>query len=63
MQILRGTELNTITQVQITLESICNKFGIKGNYVKACRQKFTNDRTVKRLTEEETDDRDKTLCE
>ena len=36
------------------LEANCNKCGKKGHYAKACRQKFNNNRTVKRLTEEET---------
>ena len=34
------------------LEANCNKCGKKGHYAKACRQKFNNNRTVKRLTEE-----------
>ena len=38
----------------------CNKCGSKRHYVKVCRQKYTNNRTVKKLTEEETDDRDET---
>ena len=33
------------------LEANCNKCGKKGHYAKACRQKFNNNRTVKRLTE------------
>ena len=38
------------------LEANCNKCGKKGHYAKACRQKFNNNRTVKRLTEEETNE-------
>ena len=36
------------------IEVNCNKCGKKGHYARACRQKFNNNRTVKRLTEEET---------
>ena len=36
------------------LEANCNKCGKKGHYAKACRPKFSNNRTVKRLTEEKT---------
>ena len=32
----------------------CNKCGKKRHYAKACRQKFNNRRTVKKITEEET---------
>ena len=38
------------------LEAICNKCGKKRHCAKACRQKFNNNRTVKRLTEEETNE-------
>ena len=38
------------------LEANCNKCGKKGHYAKVCRQKFNNNRTVKRLTEEETNE-------
>ena len=38
------------------LEANCNKCGKKGHYTKVCRQKFNNNRTVKRLTEEETNE-------
>ena len=38
----------------------CNKCGRKGHYAKVCRQKYANNRTVKKLTDEETDDRDET---
>ena len=34
-------------------ETNCNKCGKKGHYAKVCRQKYTNNRTVKQLTEEE----------
>ena len=42
------------------LETNCNKCGRKGHYAKVCRQKYVNNRTVQKLTEEETDDRDET---
>ena len=35
----------------------------KGHYAKVCRQKYVNNRTVKKLTEEEIDDRDETSSE
>ena len=38
------------------LEANCNKCGKKGHYAKICRQKLNNNRTVKRLTEEETNE-------
>ena len=38
------------------LEANCNKCGKKGHYAKACRQKFNNNRTMKRQTEEETNE-------
>ena len=41
-------------------ETNCRKCGIKGHYAEVCRQKYFNNRTVKKLTEEETDDRDET---
>ena len=44
-------------------ETNCNKFGRKRHYAKLCRQKYTNNRTVKKLTEEETDDRHETSSE
>ena len=37
-------------------DASCNKCGKKGHYAKACRQKFNNNRTVKRLTGEELND-------
>ena len=40
------------------LEANCTKSGKKGQYAKACKQKFSNNRTVKRLTEEETSEPD-----
>ena len=36
-----------------TLEANCNKCGKKGHFAKACRQRTYNNRTVKRLTEDE----------
>ena len=39
-----------------TLEANCNKCGKTGHYAKACRQKDNNNQTVKRLTEEETNE-------
>ena len=36
------------------LEANCNKCGKKGHFAKACRQRTYNNRTVKRLTEDET---------
>ena len=44
-------------------ETNCNKCGRKGHNANVCRQKYTNNCTVKRLTEEETDDRDETSSE
>ena len=41
----------------------CNKCGKKGHYAKACRQKFINSRTVKRLTEDETNESNESSCE
>ena len=38
------------------LEANCNKCGKKGHYAKARRQKFNNNQTVERLTEEETNE-------
>ena len=45
------------------LEANCNKCGKKGHYAKACRQKFNNNRTVKRLTEEEMNEPDESTSE
>ena len=45
------------------LEANCNKCGKKGHYAKACRQKFNNNRTVKRLTEEEINEPDESTCD
>ena len=45
------------------LEGNCNKCGKKGHYAKACRQKFNNNRTVKRLTEEETNEPDESTSD
>ena len=41
----------------------CNKCGKKGHYAKACRQKFNSSRTVKRLTEDETNESNESACE
>ena len=38
----------------LALEANCNKYGKKGHIAKACRQRTFNNRTVKRLTEDET---------
>ena len=45
------------------LEANCNKCGKKGHYAKACRLKFNNNRTVKRLTEEEMNESDESTSE
>ena len=45
------------------LEANCNKCGKKGRYAKACRQKFNNNRTVKRLTDEEMNEPDESTSE
>ena len=45
------------------LEANCNKCGKKGHYAKACRLKFNNNRTVKRLTEEEMNEPDESTSE
>ena len=39
------------------IETIFNKCGKRGDYAKFCRQKHTINQTVKKLTEEEPDDR------
>ena len=44
-------------------ETNCNKCGKRGHNAKRCRQKYPNNRTVKRLTEEEPDDRNETSSE
>ena len=41
----------------------CNKCGQKGHYAKACRQKTKNNRTVKRLTENGTNESDEPSSE
>ena len=41
----------------------CNKCGKKGHYAKACRQKFNSNRTVKRLTEDQTNEPNESSCE
>ena len=45
------------------LEANCNKCGKKGHYAKACRLKFNNNRTVKRLTQEEMNEPDESTSE
>ena len=44
-------------------ETNCNKCGKKGHYAKVCRQKYTNNRRVKQLTEEEIEERNQTSSE
>ena len=44
-------------------ETNCNKCGKKGHYAKVCRQKYTNNRTVKQLTEEEIEGQNDTSSE
>ena len=44
-------------------ETNCNKCGKKGHYAKVCRQKYTNNRTVKQLTEEEIEGQNETSSE
>ena len=44
-------------------ETNCNKCGKRGHYAKVCGQKYTNNRTVRRLTKEEPDDRSETSSE
>ena len=44
-------------------ETNCNKCGKKGHYAKVCRQKYTNNRTVKQHTEEEIEERNQTSSE
>ena len=45
------------------LEANCNECGKKGHYAKACRLKFNNNRTVKRLTGEEMNVPDESTSE
>ena len=45
------------------LDANCNKCGKKGHYAKACRQKTNNNRTVKRLTEDEPNESDRSSNE
>ena len=45
------------------LDANCNKCGKKGHYAKACRQKTNNNRTVKRLTEDEPNELDRSSSE
>ena len=40
------------------LDANCNKCGKKGHYAKACRQKTNNNRTDRRLTEDEPNESD-----
>ena len=44
------------------LDAYCNKCGKKGHYAKTCSQK-TNNRTVKRLTEDESNESDRSSSE
>ena len=41
----------------------CNKCGKKEHYAKACRQKFNCSRTVKRLSEDQTNEPNESSCE
>ena len=45
------------------LDANCNKYGKKGHYAKACRQKTNINRTVKRLTEDEPNESNRSSCE
>ena len=45
------------------LDANCNKCGKKGHYAKLCRQKMNNNRTVKRLTENEPNESDEPSSE
>ena len=45
------------------LDANCSKCGKKGHYAKACRQKTNNNRTVKRLTEDEPHESDESSSE
>ena len=45
------------------LDVNCNKCGKKGHYAKACRQKTNSNRTVKRLTEDEPNESDRSSSE
>ena len=45
------------------LDANCNKCGKKGHYPKACRQKTNDNRTVKRLTEDEPNESDRSSSE
>ena len=45
------------------LDANCNKCGKKGHYAKVCRQKMNNNRTVKRLTENEPNESDEPSSE
>ena len=45
------------------LDANCNKCGKKGHYAKACRQNTNNNRTVKRLTEDEPNESDRSSSE
>ena len=47
----------------LALDANCNKCGRKGHYAKACRQKTNNNRTVKRLTEDEWNESDRPSSE
>ena len=45
------------------LDANCNNCGKKGHYAKACRQKTNNNRTGKRLTEDEPNESDRSSNE
>ena len=45
------------------LDATCNKLGKKGHYAKVCRQKMNNNRTLKRLTENESNESDEPSSE
>ena len=45
------------------LEANCNKCGKKGHFAKACRQRTYNNQTVKRLTEDETQQPNESISE
>ena len=45
------------------VEANCNKCVKKGHYTKSCRHKFNNNRTVKRLTEEEINEPDESTSD
>ena len=62
MQILQCSKLDTDAQMSRTRSEL-HKCGKKGHYAKAYRLKFNNNRTVKRLTEEEMNEPDESTSE